>query len=57
MVDLALPAYPDLLTLHAWVHLPNPDGVFTPANPNIRYVEMLPDGIMSDWTPEPGSSG
>lgn len=55
VVDLAPPAYPDLLTLHAWVHLPNPGGVFTPANPNVGYVEMLPDGIMSERTAKPGS--
>lgn len=27
--------HPDLLTLHAWVHLENPDGVFAPINPEL----------------------
>lgn len=26
--------HPDLLTLHAWVHVANPEGVFHPFNPN-----------------------
>lgn len=32
VVDLAI-THPDLRTLHAWVHTENPDGVFSPMNP------------------------
>lgn len=32
VVDVAAP-HPALTTLHAWVHLENPDGVFAPTNP------------------------
>ena len=28
-------AHPDLWTLHAWVHLDNPEGVFAPQNPEL----------------------
>jgi len=47
VVDLAPPAHPDLLTLHAWVHAENPLGVFAPVNPATRYVEMLPDDLLA----------
>lgn len=32
-VDIAQ-SHPDLTTLHAWVHADNPEGVFTPVNPD-----------------------
>lgn len=32
VVDLAI-THPDLRTLHAWVHVENPEGVFKPVNP------------------------
>lgn len=52
-VDVATPPHPDLLTLHAWVHLPNRRHDLFPVNANLEYVEMLPDDIMSDRTAKP----
>lgn len=54
-VDMAPEPHPDLLTLHAWVHLRNREHVLAPFNPNQEYVHMLPDAIMSDRTAKPGS--
>lgn len=53
-VDIAGDPHPDLLTLHAWVHLRNRSHVLAPFNPNQRYVHLLPDVIMSDRTAKPG---
>lgn len=53
-VDLAPDPHPDLLTLHAWVHLLNRHHPLAPFNPNQEYVHMLPDAIMSDRTAKPG---
>lgn len=54
-VDLAPDPHPDLLTLHAWVHLQNRDHVLSAFNKNLMYVEMLPSAIMSERTAKPGS--
>lgn len=54
VVDLAPEPHPDLLTLHAWVHLRNRRHPLFPVNPNLVYVEMLPNEIMSDRTAKPG---
>jgi len=53
-VDMALDPHPDLLTLHAWVHLDNRHHALAPVNPNQQYVHMLPDAVMSDRTAKPG---
>lgn len=36
--------YPGVWSLHAWVHTPNPDGVFTPANPRKQFHPSGCDG-------------
>lgn len=54
-VDIAPDPHPELLTLHAWVHLRNRDHALAGSNRNLEYVEMLPDGLMSDRTAKPGS--
>lgn len=53
-VDMAPEPHPDLLTLHAWVHLRNREHVLAPFNPNQEYVHVLPDAIMSSRTAKPG---
>lgn len=55
-VDIAPPAHPDLLTLHAWVFLKNRRHPLHPTNANLGYVEMLPSRVMSDRTAKPGPS-
>lgn len=52
-VDLAAEPHPDLLTLHAWVHLLNRDHVLAETNKNQAYVHMLPNEMMSDRTAKP----
>jgi hypothetical protein len=53
-VDMVPEPHPDLLTLHAWVHLPNREHPLAETNPNLAYVRMLPSGTMSDHTAKSG---
>lgn len=56
VVDLAPQPHPNLLSLHAWVHTENPHGVFAASNPNVEFVERLPDEFMAAMdagAPEP----
>lgn len=36
--------YPGVWSLHAWVHAPNPDGVFAPVNPRKQFHPSGCDG-------------
>lgn len=54
-VDLAPEPHPDLLTLHAWVHLRNRDHVLAETNANLAYVRMLPNEIMPARNAKPGA--
>lgn len=54
-VDLAPDPHPDLLTLHAWVHLRNRDHVLHGTNDNLAYVEMLPNEVMPARNAKPGA--
>lgn len=53
VVDLAPPPHPDLLTLHAWVHVENPHGPFAGPNPAARLVSRLPPEMLPERTREP----
>lgn len=54
-VDMAPEPHPDLLTLHAWVHLRNRDHVLHETNENLVYVEMLPSEVMPARNAKPGA--
>lgn len=53
VVDIAPPPHPDLLTLHAWVHVENPMGPFAGMNPAGRFIERMPPTMYPDETREP----
>lgn len=54
-VDVAPDPHPDILTLHAWVHLTNRHHPLAGTNPNLAYVRALPEDVMSERTAKPGS--
>lgn len=47
-VDMAPEPHPELLTLHAWVHLDNRSHPLAESNPNLEYIQMLPNDVMPD---------
>lgn len=53
VVDLAPPPHPDLLSLHAWVHVTNPKGVFAGSNPAANVIEIMPPSMYPGETSEP----
>jgi hypothetical protein len=53
-LDVVPEPHPDLLTLHAWVHLRNREHMLAPMNDYLKFVEMLPNDILADHTAKPG---